>query len=178
MKKTLLLATIFLTAGVLVSARPADKPSAEAELLDANGDSVATATLAPASQGVKITLDVQNLAPGMHAFHIHSVGSCEPPDFKSAGGHFNPDGKKHGLKNPEGPHAGDMENFEVGADGTAHVELVNTSVTLGEGKNSLFQPGGTALVIHEKADDLVSDPAGNAGARVACGVIEKSENDD
>jgi Cu-Zn family superoxide dismutase len=178
MKKTLFLAAVFLAASALALARPADEVSAEAELLDAQGYSVATATITQVSKGVKISLDVSSLSPGMHAFHIHGVGSCEPPDFKSAGGHFNPEGKKHGLKNPDGPHAGDMENVEVGPDGTAHVEVMNTRVTLGPGKNSLFHPGGTALVIHEKADDLTSDPAGNAGARVACGVIERSEDDD
>ena len=137
-----------------------------------------TVRLAQVPEGVKISLDVSGLSPGMHAFHIHGTGKCDPPDFKSAGGHFNPEGKKHGLKNPDGPHAGDMENVEVGEDGTAQVEVVNTRVTLGEGKNSLFQPDGTAIVIHAKADDNMSDPAGNAGPRVACGVIERSEGDD
>lgn len=173
---TLLVAVLFL-AGAFEAARPSDGPAAEAELRKPSGETVGTVKLTPASQGVQISLDVFNLSPGVHAFHIHGVGKCEPPDFKSAGGHFNPEGKEHGLKNPKGPHAGDMENFEVGADGAAHVEVLNTRVTLGEGKNSLFQPGGTAFVIHEKADDERSDPAGNAGARVACGVIVKSEGE-
>jgi Cu-Zn family superoxide dismutase len=101
------------------------------------------------------------------------VGKCDPPDFKSAGPHFNPDNKKHGSKNPDGPHAGDLPNFDVGPDGTAKVSVVAPNVTLGDGPNSLFHPEGTALVIHEKADDYMTDPAGNAGARIACGVVQK-----
>lgn len=177
MRATLLVAVLFL-AGAFQAARPSDGPGAEAELRNPSGETVGTVRLTPASHGVQISLDVSNLVPGVHAFHIHGTGKCEPLDFKSAGGHFNPEGKEHGLKNPKGPHAGDMENFEVGADGTAHVEVLNTRVTLGEGKNSLFQPDGTALVIHAMADDEMSDPAGNAGSRVACGVIEKSESED
>jgi superoxide dismutase, Cu-Zn family len=95
------------------------------------------------------------------------------PDFKSAGGHFNPTGKQHRKDNPLGAHAGDMANFNVGANGTARFSVVNSAVTLGDGANSLFHEGGTSLVIHEKSDDYKTDPAGNAGNRVACGVIEK-----
>lgn len=139
---------------------------------DAQGKEVGKATLVE-SDGVTITADFSGLPPGVHAMHIHTVGECHGPDFKSAGAHFNPFEKKHGLENPEGPHAGDLPNFEVKEDGTAHVEVTAKSVTLGEGKNSLFQPGGTCLVVHEKPDDHKTDPAGNAGARIACGVIVK-----
>jgi Cu-Zn family superoxide dismutase len=101
------------------------------------------------------------------------VGKCEAPDFKSAWAHFNPYHKKHGLKNVEGPHAGDMENIEVASDGTGKAEIVNKQVTLAGGPNSLFHEGGTAIVIHASADDNMTDPAGNAGARIACGVVTK-----
>jgi superoxide dismutase, Cu-Zn family len=178
MKRTILVVAILMTAGAFAVAGPSETPSAKAELNNAHGEFVANAKLTQAPEGVKISLRVAGLEPGTHAFHIHSVGKCDAPDFKSAGGHFNPEAKKHGLKNAEGPHAGDMENIEVGSDGTGQAEVINPRVTLGEGKNSLFQPGGTSLVIHEKADDMTSDPAGNAGARVACGVIEKTEDGD
>jgi len=146
---------------------------AKAELKDAKGKSVGMATLKQTKTGVQISLRVTSLPAGTHAFHIHNVGQCEAPDFKTAGGHFNPEGKKHGLKNPDGPHAGDMPNIIVGGKSNGRATVVNTRVTLGDGANSLFHEGGTAIVIHEKADDEVTDPTGNAGNRIACGVIEK-----
>jgi len=146
---------------------------AKSTLVNTQGQKVGEATLTETAQGVKIDLRVENLPPGVHAFHIHEKGDCHGPDFASAGGHFNPSGKHHGLKNPQGPHAGDLPNLTVGPDGRGSATAVNTLVTLKEGKNSLFQPGGTSLVIHEKADDDVSDPAGNAGPRIACGPITK-----
>jgi Cu-Zn family superoxide dismutase len=122
---------------------------------------------------VRIDLDVAQLPPGTHGVHVHTVGKCEGPDFKSAGGHFNPTGKKHGKDNPDGPHAGDLLNFEVGADGRATTSVTDANVTLGPGANSLFQPGGTAVVIHQGPDDYKTDPAGNSGARIACGVVQR-----
>ena len=165
------LGVLFLSAAVLVAQKAAT--TAKADLADSRGKKVGTAELTQTPDGVRIGLTVSELAPGPHAFHIHNVGKCEGPDFKSAGAHFNPYNKKHGLKNPEGPHAGDMENIQVGSDGTGTAEIVNKQVTIGDGPNSLFHEGGTAIVIHSSPDDNVSDPAGNAGARIACGVITK-----
>jgi Cu-Zn family superoxide dismutase len=122
---------------------------------------------------VKIDLNVSQLPAGTHGIHIHTVGKCEAPGFTTAGGHFNPDAKKHGKDNPDGPHAGDLANIEVGADGTAKTSIVDAHVTLADGPNSLFHEGGTALVIHEKVDDYKTDPSGNSGARIACGVVQK-----
>jgi Cu-Zn family superoxide dismutase len=141
---------------------------------NAKGESVGTAKIsANGTTGVKIAFTGKNLPAGEHAFHFHGVAKCEGPAFTSAGGHFNPDMKKHGLQNPEGAHAGDMLNFTAKANGTAKVSVVNSKVTLGDGANSLFINGGTALMIHAKADDMKSDPAGNAGDRIACGTITK-----
>ncbi|MBM4274950.1 MAG: superoxide dismutase family protein [Deltaproteobacteria bacterium] len=148
--------------------------TAKSVLVDAKGVKVAEATLTETPQGVKIVVKAENLPPGIHGFHIHEKGVCAAPDFAAAGGHFNPFGKKHGLKSSLGPHAGDLPNIYVGPDGKGALEATATLVTLKAGKpNSLFQPGGTSLVIHANPDDDFTDPAGNAGARIACGVISK-----
>lgn len=147
--------------------------TAKAILKNAQGDPVGEARLTETGKGVKIELKVENLPPGVHAFHIHEKGVCTPPEFADAGGHFNPFGKEHGLENPKGPHAGDLPNITIGPDGKAAVETMAPLVTLKPGKNSLFQPGGTSLMIHAHPDDNVSDPAGNAGHRIACGAITR-----
>lgn len=162
-----------LLAAIFPWRAAAQMTHAHADLLDSKGQKVGTATLEQTPGGVHISLSVSSLPPGTHALHIHAVGKCEPPDFKSAGPHFNPEGKKHGVKNPEGPHAGDLPNIVVDADGNAKVSVTASRVTLGEGSNSLFHPDGTAIVIHAQPDDDMTDPAGNAGARIACGVIQK-----
>jgi superoxide dismutase, Cu-Zn family len=143
------------------------------EMTNAQGQSVGTATITRSDTGVSIAYDFKNLPPGVHALHIHVNAKCDPPDFMSAGGHFNPDMKKHGLQSPDGPHAGDMPNFTVGAKGTAKATITDPRVNMGADTHSVFSNGGTALVIHAKADDMKTDPAGNAGDRIACGVITK-----
>ena len=143
------------------------------ELKNAQGESIGTATLTAINKkgGVRVKLDLKNLTPGQHGLHFHQMAKCEGPAFETAGPHFNPDSKMHGLKNPKGPHAGDMLNFTVSAKGTARATLTDVRVTLGDGPNSLFANGGTSLVVHEKADDMKTDPSGNSGARIACGTI-------
>lgn len=161
-----------LLAGIPLAAGAAG-PSGKAALQNAEGKDVGTATFTPTKGGVKVQVQVANLSPGKHGIHIHAAGRCEPPGFATAGGHFNPAGKKHGLHNPEGAHAGDMPNLTVGKDGKGKGTFTAKGATLGEGEGSLFGPDGTALVIHADADDERTDPAGNSGPRVACGVIEK-----
>jgi Cu-Zn family superoxide dismutase len=144
---------------------------AKATLKSADGKTVGEANLVQGSHGVLIRLVVTGLPVGQHAVHVHAVGKCEPP-FDSAGGHFNPDAKKHGIEATDGAHAGDMPNLHVPSNGDLAVEILNTDITLEKGRpNSVFDPDGSALVIHANADDYKSDPAGNAGGRIACGVI-------
>ena len=147
--------------------------SAHADIVNAQGQKIGTATIRQAGDGVRFEIQVSQLPPGTHGIHVHTVGKCEGPDFVSAGGHLNPTSKKHGKDNPEGPHAGDLLNIQVKAGGEAVASLLDPNVTLGDGPNSLFHEGGTAIVIHEKTDDYKTDPSGNSGARIACGVIEK-----
>ena len=164
------LAAISLAACFL-SYATAKQNSITVQLKNAQGQDVGTATITPSGKGVRIKLNVHDLPPGEHAIHFHEVAKCEGPDFKTAGAHFNPDNKKHGLKNAEGPHAGDMNNFMVNPKGMSMATVTDTRVNLGSDSHSLFANGGTALVIHEKGDDMKTDPSGNSGNRIACGVI-------
>lgn len=169
---------------------------AHAMIKNAQGKTVGEATLTQMPHGVLIHAEFNGLPPGPHGFHIHAVGKCEPPDFMSAGGHFNPTSHKHGYNAAAGPHAGDLPNLIAGPDGKATVEVWASEVSLGEdrvasgttspgsaasggarqasaGSNSLFGQAGTSVVVHVRADDYTSDPAGNSGDRIACGVIER-----
>ncbi|GAB2698476.1 superoxide dismutase family protein [Paenibacillus thermoaerophilus] len=142
-------------------------------LRDGSGAVKGQAVLTEADGGVRMRVTVNGLAPGRHGIHFHEKGVCQGPDFASAGEHLNPAGKHHGLENPEGPHAGDLPNLTVDAKGSSDIVLFSPLVTLQAGKpNSLRKPGGTALIVHEKADDQKTDPSGNSGARMLCGVIE------
>jgi Cu-Zn family superoxide dismutase len=149
----------------------AQAQTAKATLKDAAGKEVGQATLVQAPHGVLVKLTLKGATPGEHAFHVHAVGKCEPP-FTSAGGHFNPGSRKHGLEAAEGSHAGDMPNLHIPPGGDLVVEIANPMISLVKGQpNSVFDADGSALVIHAGADDYKTDPAGNAGDRIACGVI-------
>jgi Cu-Zn family superoxide dismutase len=150
------------------------------EMKDAQGKSVGSVTISESGTGangtgVGLDLNLHDLPPGKHGIHFHQNAKCDGPDFKSAGPHFNPDGKKHGLQSPDGHHAGDMMNFSVNDEGKATLKLTDDDVVLGDGTNnhSLFSNGGTALVIHANADDMKTDPSGNSGDRIACGAVTK-----
>lgn len=170
MRKTILLVFLFS----LVSAKGMARGNqVTVEVKDANGKAVGTVKIKSLASGVELKLNLRGLAPGAHAIHFHQNAKCEGQDFKSAGPHFNPDKKQHGLENPMGAHAGDMLNFTADDKGNAKATIVNKSVNLGTDNHSLFSNGGTALVVHAKADDMKTDPAGNAGDRIACGVIVK-----
>lgn len=144
------------------------------EIVNTEGEKIGLAQLTPEvdGEGVNINLEAWDLTPGIHGFHIHEKGICEKPDFETAGGHFNPDDREHGFDNPEGPHAGDLPNIEVDQNGKVEDVIVTELVTLKKGEeNSIIREGGTSLMIHADPDDYVSQPAGDAGDRVACGVI-------
>ncbi|MFC4663129.1 superoxide dismutase family protein [Oceanobacillus aidingensis] len=141
------------------------------EMYNADGDRVGTARLNETDGSVSVNVEVEGLSPGFHAIHVHEYGKCEEPDFSSSGNHFNPDGKDHGLMQTDGPHVGDLPNIEADADGAVQEELIINEATLKKGKNSLTADNGTSLIIHDGVDDGMSQPAGNSGDRIVCGVI-------
>lgn len=148
-------------------------PFVTVNLKDRDGKSVGTAELTEEEDALRIVVDAKGLPEGLHGFHFHEKGVCEAPDFESAGGHFNPAGASHGLDHEDGPHAGDLPNLEVGPDGTVKEEFFVENLTLLAGEeNTLYQESGTSLVIHAEADDGKTQPSGNSGDRIACGVVE------
>jgi Cu-Zn family superoxide dismutase len=144
---------------------------ARADIKNAEGKSVGTAFLRETKDGVLMTVNVDGLPEGLHAVHVHSVGKCEGPAFTSAGPHFNPMNKQHGLKNPAGPHAGDLPDMYVEKNGAGRYEVLVDSITLGSGERSVFDTDGSSVIVHVTADDNMTDPTGNSGDRIACGMI-------
>jgi Cu-Zn family superoxide dismutase len=186
----LLTATAALLSHQAAAQAAGDGAKAHAAIKDAQGKSVGEATLTQMAHGVLIVAELSGLPPGQHGMHIHAVGKCEPPAFTSAGGHFNPTGHKHGYDAAAGPHEGDLPNVIVASDGKAAVDVFVADLSLGASQvasgtstpaaasgssaaHNVFDQGGAALVIHAKADDYATDPAGNSGDRIACGVIER-----
>jgi len=157
---------------VLLAGVAEAQPKASADIKDATGTTVGEAILEERDGGVDITVTFTGLRPGQHAFHIHETGRCDPP-FESAGGHFNPTGRQHGKDNPKGPHLGDLPNLDVPASGRVKTQVTVKDVTIAGDRHPLLDADGAALVVHEGADDYKSDPAGNAGDPLACGVIRR-----
>ena len=183
-RRRLSLAAVVAMAGLSITPAGAQNPKpvgtaganevptmASAKLADADGRGVGEARLQETPHGVLLTLELRNATPGVHGLHIHQVGRCDPPTFESAGPHFNPDRRAHGFFNPEGPHAGDLPNIYVPASTELSLDYLIPNVTLKKGPRSLIDADGSALMMHEGKDDYRTDPAGDAGDRLACGVI-------
>ena len=181
--KSVLLPTLLIVAAPLLLAcqptaevaepEPGVGTKAAAEIMGPDGQSMGMVTLVQGPQGVVVSADLSGLPPGGHAFHIHAVGSCSP-DFAAAGGHFGPGEESHGFLHSTDMHAGDLPNIYVSADGSVRSDAFTNDITLATGEErSLFDSDGSAIIVHEKPDDYGAD-AGVAGARIACGVIERN----
>jgi Cu-Zn family superoxide dismutase len=177
MTRLLVLAALLATtacidggANAATGAGPAEANSANADIKDAGGVTVARATATEVDGGISIVVNATGVSAGTHGVHVHTVGRCDAPDFTTAGGHWNPGSTMHGVENPHGPHAGDMPNLIVGADGHGHLAIKLPAGTL----DGMLDADGAALVIHAGPDDLKTDPAGNSGARIACGVFQRA----
>jgi Cu-Zn family superoxide dismutase len=172
MRHNLIGAALALAAGGCAGTMSTEpRPGASVELRDAGGSRVAQAALSEDVGGVRIRLEAFGLPPGIHGIHVHAVGRCDPPDFASAGPHLNPAGRQHGRDNPQGMHQGDLPNLTIGADGRGHYDATIAGAFLSNGEHGLLGGAGTALVIHAQPDDYRTDPSGNSGPRIACGII-------
>ncbi|WP_313892813.1 superoxide dismutase family protein [Psychrobacillus sp.] len=170
-----LFVTITILGGCSFPSVNADlNETVQVSLINTEGAKVGQATLTENPKGVHILLKAEGLTPGVKAIHFHERAACEKPEFTTAGAHFNPQTKEHGFQNPKGYHAGDLPNIEVGEDGKIELETVSQAVVLTAGKNnSLLDADGSAVIIHENADDYKTDPSGNSGKRIVCGEINK-----
>lgn len=175
MKQVLLLFSLVI---LLVACQSEDRSPIKVEMYNNSDDVIGTAKITEQPEGVQFKLSLEGMQPGFHGIHVHEFAKCENPDFKTAGSHYNPNGKQHGLMHPKGAHLGDLPNIEVGGDGTVNAELMLPEATLMDGKNSLLSNDGTSLIIHEGQDDGVSQPSGDSGARIACGKIQMDTNQD
>lgn len=165
-------AIVVLLLIFLIGCQSDERTSLTVDMYNTAGDKVGTAALNEQSEGVSIKLKIEGLEPGLHGIHVHEFPKCKGPSFKSAGSHFNPEGKEHGMMITEGPHTGDLPNVEADSSGVVDVELMLDGATMLEGKTSLFKDGGKSLIIHSGTDDGISQPSGNSGERLICGEIK------
>ncbi len=171
MSRFYLLAVVFMLSGCQVlPAGSMEKQSFSTEIINAKSEIIGEAIFSQTEKGVKIQVSAKNLSPGVKAIHIHETAKCEPPDFQKTGSHYNPEKKKHGFHNPRGYHAGDLPNITVKQSGEVNVTITAPAVQLTA--DSLLDEDGSSLVIHERADDYTTDPAGNSGSRIACSAIQ------
>lgn len=173
MRRASLILVALLVAGC-AGMRSVSDTAAVAELKNTSGQPVGTARFTQAGNVVRILVEASGLPPGPHGVHVHAVGKCDPPDFNSAGPHFNPTGKQHGALNAQGSHSGDLPNLTVAPDGNGRMETTTEQLSLGSGPTSVWDADGSALIVHANADDFKTDPTGNSGARIACGVLVKT----
>ena len=171
MRRKITWTTLMLTTALMFNVAPVHAQTAGAEMKDAQGRVIGSVILRQTSAGVLVSADLNQIPAGWHGFHVHSVGACEPT-FKDAGGHFNPSGHEHGVTNAQGHHAGDMPNIYAHEDGSVRAEVLNTRITLDANSNGLFDADGSSIIVHANPDTHGKNPG--AGARIACGVIEKS----
>lgn len=162
--------TLLGVLGLAVGLGATQKPVRQATLHDAAGKDVGRVTLHEKSGQVTVTMHLRHLPAGIHGVHLHQNPKCDPPDFQTAGGHYNPTSRKHGRKNPDGPHIGDLGNITIGKNGNGDREVTITSTMTRQGMTA-FIGTGLAVVVHASADDEMTDPSGNSGARIACAVI-------
>ena len=171
MKRVLLIGIVVLLAGCAEE----NPKKVDVKMFNADGDSLGTIKVEEQAKGVKLKVDLEGLDPGVHGIHIHKFGVCKSPDFKSAGNHYNPDEKEHGLLHPKGAHAGDLPNLIVKDSGSVKATLTAAGVTLKEGKSTLFTQKGTSIIVNQNQDDGMTQPNGDSGKRIACGVIKKGK---
>lgn len=168
MRMTVSMLGLGLSAGCMTPSQGSDE-GVRASLLAADGSARGSVRVSAAPRGLMVSVSAEGLPAGVHGIHIHGVGRCDGPDFTSAGPHWNPSNRKHGRDNPEGAHHGDLPNIDVGADGRGSLQFDVPSASLGE----LLDADGAAIVVHANADDYKTDPSGNSGGRIACGVITR-----
>lgn len=165
--------TTLVLLSLLVGCLSTEKNIYEIELHNSAGDRLGEAVFKEVAEGVTIQIKIEGLPSGFHGIHVHEEAVCEGPNFISAGNHLNPENNEHGLMHPKGSHLGDLPNIEVDDAGKVDVELMLAKATLKDGRHSLLQNGGTSLIITEDADDGITQPSGQSGERIACGVLKK-----